>query len=526
MDSITSTPELHSFFELTDLNDSPVPDIHPFEPLEIHQDQPSIDSAATSFTSLLGPGTSYEADLFPPLQAEDITFLTASDTENQSLDEYTGSNPQGVNNLFDSLLGARTASEAGLPEHISTIATPTSPSINNETQQPIYTRPDIHNTRLILPKLYELIRNKDIERLKTRIPQIVAQKDFLEIALHFSIKNIWGEGVELFLRNGADPNWIDFKSGSSAINCSRYASHSKIFFSLLKAKANLRVANKKNMTVLHYAAAFGPLEVVKKICELAPTLKGIKNENEETPLDLALKKDINTPNRKFIIEHLSGEKYIRENLPRRRKRQKCSLRDKNPKSLLEEIKNIPEEKKQNSLDRLLHKKIKQRWTEGVEILLKEGASANSKNIISKNTALQVALYDGYNKIINLLFEYGARVDQLSGKGLTTMHIAAKHSCPSIIKKILDKSPEALLITDARGQTPLHVAFSRTKTISLKGISEILKHINSTAILLIKDNDKNRLEDLCKNAKIKQAIKNRHDILLSREYDRFSEATEQ
>lgn len=530
MDSITSTPELYSFFEFTDLNDPPVPEIHPFEPLEIQQDQPPIDSTAISFISLLGPGTSYETDLFPPLQAEDITFLTAPNTENQSHDEYTGSNPQTVNDLFDSILGARTASEAALREHISTIAPPISPSINKENQPFIYTKSDIKEIELALPDVYNSLRNENIEELKTAIPQLAVQKNFLELALQFSIRKNWGKGVELLLNSGADPNWIDSKSGSSAINCARYASYSKIFFRLLGARANLSVINKKNMTVLHYAASFGPLKVVNIICEIAPILKVIKNYHGETPLDLAIKKDVNSrSNRKSIIEYLSGKRHKREELPKGPKFQKCSSEfslKKDEKSLLEKIKAIPEENKQLFLDHFLHKAIKLRWTEGVKILLEKGASANSKNLKSKNTALQVALFDGYNEIINLLFEYGARVDQLSGKGLTTLHIAAKHSSPCIIKKILEKNPQALLETDACGQTPLHVALSRKKVISLKGISAILEHINSPEILLIKDNEGNRPKDLCKKVKIKRAIQGRFDSLMSREYDRFFQITEE
>ncbi len=450
----------------------------------------------------------------PPVQVPPEFETETYIFENQPLDEYTYSTSQDIEDLFDSLLGPRTASEAELPEHISTIYPPTSPSINKENQHHIYARPDIKKIELALPNVYYSLNSKNIEELETGIPQLAVEKYFLELALQFSIRKNWAEGVVLLLKNGADPNWIDPRSGSSAINCARYASYSKIFFPLLDAGANLSVINNKNTTVLHHAASFGPLKVVEKICELAPILIGIKNGEKETPLDLALKKNIHTgSNRKSIIEHLSGKEYKRERLPRPRKRSSEPSLKKDPISLFEKINAIPDENKQCFLDLFLHKAIKLRWIEGVEILLEKGASANSKNPSSQNTALQVALFDGYSSIINLLFEHGARVGQLSGNGLTTLHLAAKRSPISIIKKILEKDPKALLKIDVNGQTPLHVALSRKKVISAKGISALLKHVKSPEIFLIRDNKGNQPKDLCENIKIKQAIQDRYELLV-------------
>lgn len=468
-------------------------------------DNISLDSDFWSYLEPLDP------QILPVLEFPDFeSTIFSFETETQH--EHLDSDIQAIDDLFDFVLGTRTASEAGLPEPTSTTSYSNPYFINKQKPNQPYSKPSAKKIKRIFPDAYNSLKTKDIDKLKTEIPQLVSKESFLEIALHFSIRKNWAEGVQLLLDNHANPNWIDPNSGSSAINCSRYASHSKIFFSLLHAGANLSAINKKNMTVLHFAASFGPLNVVERICEIAPQIIGIESNQKKIPLELAQKKDINTKsNRKAVVNYLSGRLYERKKFSaplqiqkRKTVTQKYSLK-KDKASLLKKIDSLSVENKQEYLNNYLHQAINQRWPEGVEVLLKNGASANSLNPNSLSTPLQSAIYACYSSIINPLLDYGAEVGELPNQNSTILHLAVKF-CPSnIILKMLEINRTMFSKTDSTGQTPLHILLLRKRPIGEKVLIEFLKFIDDPVIFEVKDINGNRPIDLCTKEQHKNAL---------------------
>ncbi|MDX8430432.1 MAG: ankyrin repeat domain-containing protein [Candidatus Algichlamydia australiensis] len=141
------------------------------------------------------------------------------------------------------------------------------------------------------PRVYRAICTKNVKLLATGIDELVNNSNYLEVALHSAIKKNWKSGTALLLKKGADPNWRDPETGSSAINCSKFATHKEMFFLLLKWNASLFLPlNRQKQSALHLAAASNSHEVVKKIIEKAPLSLFERDIYGKLPVDYVSKK--------------------------------------------------------------------------------------------------------------------------------------------------------------------------------------------------------------------------------------------
>ncbi len=93
--------------------------------------------------------------------------------------------------------------------------------------------------------------------------------------------------------------------------------------------------------------------------------------------------------------------------------------------------------------------------EKVEVLLKRGASPNSKFDLyddSQDTCLHAAVRKNYLKIVELLVKYHADVNVQNERGNTPMHLAISSQHPQIIKLLYDNNAD-INIKNKEGTTP-------------------------------------------------------------------------
>jgi len=96
--------------------------------------------------------------------------------------------------------------------------------------------------------------------------------------------------------------------------------------------------------------------------------------------------------------------------------------------------------------------------QGVETLLREGASVNGSDLSGLN-ALHFAVLGGKEEVVHYLLKKGARPDSPVTNGMTALHLAAIGGSEGVLRLLLDTKrcdPNAL---DYSGRTPLHFALA-------------------------------------------------------------------
>jgi hypothetical protein len=126
-----------------------------------------------------------------------------------------------------------------------------------------------------------------------------------------------------------------------------------------------------------------------------------------------------------------------------------------------EIVNISDFKQQTPLMLAAHQKD----YETVEVLLKAKADPNLKDFTGR-TALHSAAASRCLESAQLLLEYGCDEKITMQEGATALHTATRMGELPIVKLLVEKSPELLLVKDSKGITPEQLARSIAEDIDL------------------------------------------------------------
>uniref|UniRef100_A0A3B0IX44 Uncharacterized protein n=1 Tax=Wolbachia endosymbiont of Aleurodicus floccissimus TaxID=2152762 RepID=A0A3B0IX44_9RICK len=100
--------------------------------------------------------------------------------------------------------------------------------------------------------------------------------------------------------------------------------------------------------------------------------------------------------------------------------------------------------------------IDENSTEKVEVLLKHGASPNSKFDFyddSQDSCLHAAIRRDYKKIVELLVKYKADVNVQNERGETPIYLAISSKRPKIIKLLYDNGADIDNVKNIRNETP-------------------------------------------------------------------------
>ncbi|MDX8430431.1 MAG: ankyrin repeat domain-containing protein [Candidatus Algichlamydia australiensis] len=331
------------------------------------------------------------------------------------------------------------------------------------------------------PEVYRAICAKDSELLATKINELAKSSNYLGIALHSAIKENWKKGAKLLLENGADPNWIDKETGSSAINCSKFATYKEMFFLLIEKNASLSLpVNLEGKSALHLAAVYGSLTVVKKIIKMNPYSVLVRDKSGKLPADYASKK------------------------------QTFNVSEKNISKLKDYIERTNESHKEKTLDELLGKAVTARWQEGVKYLLKKGANPNSQDPKTGNTPLHRATFGGMTTLCKLLLATDPLLNIQNNKGETALHLAVKYCTLKLVETLLKKSTSLVKIKTKSGQSIFHYVAMRKKGPSDNSsyIEKVLLLTGDLEDLTAKDKSGKQPVDYCQTSHTKKIFQKR------------------
>ncbi len=101
---------------------------------------------------------------------------------------------------------------------------------------------------------------------------------------------------------------------------------------------------------------------------------------------------------------------------------------------------------------LLHLAVNNGDFDIVQILLKNGANANTK-CSSEMLAIHAASAYGYADVVKLLYQFGADVDSQLNDGYTPLHMAVEFSKPESVKALLDIGAKVNIRTFNSRKTP-------------------------------------------------------------------------
>ncbi|KAG2201741.1 hypothetical protein INT47_002001, partial [Mucor saturninus] len=114
----------------------------------------------------------------------------------------------------------------------------------------------------------------------------------------------------------------------------------------------------------------------------------------------------------------------------------------------------------------------------VELLLKHGASVNSRDKATGNSALHNSILTEKHKIVKLLLENGAEFESTNSRKQTPMHLAIETTKKQInrsfrVERLLMKAGANANAVDFFGRTPLHYVFVDSELIPLTRNTGIL-----------------------------------------------------
>lgn len=132
-------------------------------------------------------------------------------------------------------------------------------------------------------------------------------------------------------------------------------------------------------------------------------------------------------------------------------------------------------------------------TNTVALLLQQGVDVN---VADKEglTALSKAVSTDRDRIVTLLVDHGAVVNQVSIEGYSPLHIAATNNvlngpirCPTILRTLLDAGADLSLQTN-NGKTALHFAAAKHRKSIVENLLTHMVSTGRTDLIDVKDND--------------------------------------
>ena len=233
--------------------------------------------------------------------------------------------------------------------------------------------------------------------------------------------------------------------------------------------------NKKDQggnTPLHFAAAYGRLEIVKFLLENKAD-SSLKNNEGKTALQIADSNKIysNSPGVYInIVNALSPISKMNE-------KGNTALHFDASDGKIEKVKDLLTKGADPDMHDIegnvaLHFAVASNQFEAVELLLKYKASPNEANI-EKTTPLHVATVRGNFEVVKLLLAHGADNSLMNIEGHTPLHLAAADGNAKIVEFLLKEKADPSLKNN-QGETAFDFAFSYGRV----EICELLK--NKTA----------------------------------------------
>jgi hypothetical protein len=116
--------------------------------------------------------------------------------------------------------------------------------------------------------------------------------------------------------------------------------------------------------------------------------------------------------------------------------------------------------------------IRQRNPELVELLLKNGANPNVTG--EPGNPLQECIQFGDSRVLSLLLEHGANVDQEDGKGVTPLYVAARVNDRYALQRLIDRGADPN-IADEHGWTPYLCAVAHNS----KDVEQFLLEVDAS-----------------------------------------------
>jgi len=145
-------------------------------------------------------------------------------------------------------------------------------------------------TRMEITRYYlQFCQGRD-DIVKTLIEQGVFvdhQNNQGETALFWACSSGLSKMTELLLQSGANPN-ISNVDGVSPLHMAAANGYLELVRTLVKSGAHVNSQDEEMDTVLHYAVRESRLDIVRSLVSECRARVDVKNEDLETPLDLAL----------------------------------------------------------------------------------------------------------------------------------------------------------------------------------------------------------------------------------------------
>ncbi|XP_061945857.1 protein ACCELERATED CELL DEATH 6-like isoform X2 [Populus nigra] len=312
-------------------------------------------------------------------------------------------------------------------------------------------RDDMENTK-IDSKLYEYVKQDNIEEFKSRVQQRLAEKlvtpcgnTLLHVAVSYGSDNITSYLAGTF------PSLITIQNSQKDTIlhlAAREGKASHTIKSLVESNPSLmRKTNTKGNTPLHDAVITENKEVAKLLVSRDPEVAYYNNNNGKSPLYLA----VENGNKNGILDDLL-------NLG-------ASFPIKSEDDILEKIqKEQPELLRltEEELGNSLHYASSIGFLEGVQFLLKMFDDGAYETNLEGNYPIHVACKSHSVDVVKeFLDKFPYPKEFLNKKGQNILHVAAKYGNGSVVSYILkqDQKLVAPLLNaiDDRGNTPLHLA---------------------------------------------------------------------
>ena len=273
--------------------------------------------------------------------------------------------------------------------------------------------------------------------------------------------------VKILLEHGADVNSTTGDYDYTALMYASKYEHIKIVQILLKHGADVNIQNRNGFTALIYASERGYSKIVGMLLEHGADINQLSNFGENA-LMIAI-----------------NQKYV-------------SLDDitKTVKILLDYKVNVNIKNKKDGSTALMSA-LKLDYSKIVEMLLEHGADVNEKDN-NGTTALMLSVNDVmiWRETVKMLLEHGADVNEKDNNGYTALMLSVNDDNVKTVKMLLEHGAD-VDIQNVNGQTALIYAADSDGESSEKIVGMLLDH---GADIDIKNNHNKKAIDFTYNAR--------------------------
>ncbi|CAL1285646.1 unnamed protein product [Larinioides sclopetarius] len=294
----------------------------------------------------------------------------------------------------------------------------------------------------------------DCDKLKSAIEQdltIISNQQ----ALFDALKNYSGnmEDVEKCVNEGADVYGMDCNSSTCLHSAAKVEDCAAVKWTLEQG-LNANSTDTVGQTVLHTAAEFNSIEVMRYLVEQEKMSLDVCDANGKTPLHVAAENGSNDVVR-YVLKHKQelitrSDKIGLSPLHTAINANKIDA----VKIILEKEKNITANKSRNSYT-LLHRATMIGSPDLVELFIEKKIKVDSESD-SGETSLHCATFLGYLEIVKILVKKKANVNSKNNVGFTPLQNAASIGSKEIVEFLLQNGA-SVNVTNCQKITPLMMA---------------------------------------------------------------------